>query len=1317
MIRPHKTVKRLASLVMGAAMALGITAGSGIAAYAQEAQNAKNTFDGGAGTESRPYLISTPEQLDAVRDYNSKYFKLTNDIDVFDWEPIESFIGGGLDGDGYTLSYLQTEGGRYGGLFGSTRRVSVLNLGIENASIQGEDAAGGVMGKAVGGSIKNCYVTGKVNSSGPSGGLVGDADKTVVSGCYAMVTSDSSKAGGIAGTGGKLSGCYYSSDMLDSAVGDTKDTAGAMSTSQMKTLTFASILDANRLDSLKEWTAGDDGKPVMKTPPPTATPVAEDSVYGGDFSTQTGTRTGNGSSTDLLSTPREGVPSTSPNDYPYIKTALDGVNDQIKNDDTYYNAEDAIKDIAINAPQNGKLTYKNLKDGHHSAGEIVKDGDVQLIDNLGTITEGMAADNAYRLVTAKKATVFNWAKIEEEYQKAKDKYDADKEDYDTALEQAKQDYKDAHDAWVALGTDPNRGDEPKLEDYTSGLTEPNPEDYFKDIIRDLRETTTPSQYYKQDYVIVDETKDQGSIINPIEYTGGTIGTKTATFKGSVDFNKRTIKSTGTLTKYANHVVREPVNDGDSPQYGDQSYLFVADDTAQFTSLTPDSSGNTTVSYENRALYPWVLAKITKIELNEIEPLGGGVGRLFDVSAAQENYYVINNETGKLQGWQYKNAQSAWVEAFTDKDSMVASQDTEYKTTVNLRPKQVLFSDFFFSSTPSDYSYGKEDSSTIRIRYPSDSPVLESKYFNKDTENIASVIVGPDSITETFSPLTISFNRTQYISIDPTYSKSEMDMEAMAGMNSTRNYNVAYKPGVVDPVASMETFRFRKENDITGNAFSGVTVYAFNHYEDGTPLMNLSISADATQLQGTFRLNLYYNGSGTPQKLYETGTKIPAVFTLVVKPASALSGEVQIVSSNPSSVNLKWNPVEQNSGAWKYTVYYSDSEKDLINTDYSNLVNNNNIRSYYADLNTTAEIKDLNSEKTYYFNVQATNSGTNTKVLYKGASTDTGKEGQLNAPTITTDPADTSNMRNGTPVYVTMKAESGATIYYTLDGKAPTSSSTKYTGEVKITNSKNTGETIKISAIAIDSSNSGRPDSTVSTAEIVYKTSSLLPLDNKVIDIYDTTWAELNDALEATQTGTVRIMLDSRTTTISKSTLAAIKGKKMTVIFDMGDYFWTVNGEDVKTARESVDLGLYYANNFNTLPATYLSSFKDYIDIYQMELDHDGPLPFDAKLTLYLGRGNSGKFGNLYYANESKKKSMFMESTAIKKDGSCEFTFSHASKYAIVITDTAMTNVSTGAAVYDGDMMMRNLPIVPICAGALGFGVLCFIVIQLVVRRD
>ncbi len=87
-------------------------------------------------------------------------------------------------------------------------------------------------------------------------------------------------------------------------------------------------------------------------------------------------------------------------------------------------------------------------------------------------------------------------------------------------------------------------------------------------------------------------------------------------------------------------------------------------------------------------------------------------------------------------------------------------------------------------------------------------------------------------------------------------------------------------------------------------------------------------------------------------------------------------------------------------------------------------------------------------------------------------------------TITTNPTDVSGLANNAEVTVTLKTETeGATIYYTLDGSAPTASSTKYTEPFTVIANNINGKTVTVKAIGIKA---GADNSEVTSKDIVFK---------------------------------------------------------------------------------------------------------------------------------------------------------------------------------------------------------------------------------------
>lgn len=210
---------------------------------------AATAFAGGFGTKDDPYQIATAERLALLaKDVNSgvadkthggEYFILTADIDLSGhvWTPLgyESYSSGGgsaqsfsgyFDGNNKKITGLYVDeraGDNYGknrnaGLFGCIAAVSsepvIQNLIVDGTVYAGDGdpnsgynyGAGILVGSiaTLYGTdytvIKNCTVSGTVNSTKNAGGLVGDANYTHFENCTADVEVNGySVSGGFVG--------------------------------------------------------------------------------------------------------------------------------------------------------------------------------------------------------------------------------------------------------------------------------------------------------------------------------------------------------------------------------------------------------------------------------------------------------------------------------------------------------------------------------------------------------------------------------------------------------------------------------------------------------------------------------------------------------------------------------------------------------------------------------------------------------------------------------------------------------------------------------------------------------------------------------------------------------------------------------------------------------------------------------------------------------------------------------------------------------------------------------------------------------------
>ncbi|MCX7715380.1 MAG: S-layer homology domain-containing protein [Clostridia bacterium] len=191
-------------------------------------------YDKGDGTEKNPYIITTEEQLNAMRFFLDKHFKLQNDIVLSsNWTPIGSadsqneMFRGSLDGGGYKISNLSVAvKGDHAGLFGYIYAGTVKNLYVSADRVTGRNCVGIIAGESNGGKIENCFTDGLVNASENNAGAIVGLNNGSVERCQsaALTVQASAYSGGIAGiNSGKIEecmSCSYSvlSNMYSSAI-------------------------------------------------------------------------------------------------------------------------------------------------------------------------------------------------------------------------------------------------------------------------------------------------------------------------------------------------------------------------------------------------------------------------------------------------------------------------------------------------------------------------------------------------------------------------------------------------------------------------------------------------------------------------------------------------------------------------------------------------------------------------------------------------------------------------------------------------------------------------------------------------------------------------------------------------------------------------------------------------------------------------------------------------------------------------------------------------------------------------------------------
>ena len=177
----------------------------------------------GQGTLDEPFLITNAQELGSIGYRPLAHYRLEAEVNLSGqtWGlAVVRWFGGRLDGDGYVIRHLNVQGAGFLGLFGSLGTDSaVVNLGLEDASVQGVQSPVGILAGRNAATVADCYSTGDVAGGEDAGGLVG-YNCGRVSNCWSTgrVAADGYRAGGLVGHNrdGCVSNCYSTSEVLGS---------------------------------------------------------------------------------------------------------------------------------------------------------------------------------------------------------------------------------------------------------------------------------------------------------------------------------------------------------------------------------------------------------------------------------------------------------------------------------------------------------------------------------------------------------------------------------------------------------------------------------------------------------------------------------------------------------------------------------------------------------------------------------------------------------------------------------------------------------------------------------------------------------------------------------------------------------------------------------------------------------------------------------------------------------------------------------------------------------------------------------------------
>lgn len=163
------------------------------------------------------------------------------------------------------------------------------------------------------------------------------------------------------------------------------------------------------------------------------------------------------------------------------------------------------------------------------------------------------------------------------------------------------------------------------------------------------------------------------------------------------------------------------------------------------------------------------------------------------------------------------------------------------------------------------------------------------------------------------------------------------------------------------------------------------------------------------------------------------------------------------------------------------------------------------------------------------------------------------------------------------------------------------------------------------------------------------------------------WKNIADDIRNASSGEAVYVNMNGTTTLSKTALRELMGKNVDLVLEMGEITWTVNGE---TVTKATDVNMKAKLNTNNIPNKIIEALSENGDVVQVSLSHSGSFGFDAVMTVYLGTRYNGKYANLMYYDSKSGAAEYIDCSLII-DGKADLDFTHASEYAIVISDKPM----------------------------------------------
>ena len=181
------------------------------------------------------------------------------------------------------------------------------------------------------------------------------------------------------------------------------------------------------------------------------------------------------------------------------------------------------------------------------------------------------------------------------------------------------------------------------------------------------------------------------------------------------------------------------------------------------------------------------------------------------------------------------------------------------------------------------------------------------------------------------------------------------------------------------------------------------------------------------------------------------------------------------------------------------------------------------------------------------------------------------------------------------------------------------------------------------------------------------------------------WELIKDEMKDTKDGGTIVVDMNGATNVPSDIFEYLKGKDMKVQFDMGDSIvWTVSGKDVTDIKGDINLGVTFGSEAGkTIPVDVINTITRENYSMNLTLAYNGEFGFTATLTVNLKAENAGYYANLFYYNADSGELEFVCADRIDEEGNVNLTFTHASDYTIVLTDSIMNGTESPKAADNG----------------------------------